>query len=65
MAFAASMFMRRASSSESLLKLTTTPARCSMAPFHGIASMTSILYAHQSLKLDAPAPCAAISGATL
>ena len=42
-ALAASMFMRRAISSLSLLKLTTTPTSRIMEPLPGIASITSIL----------------------
>ena len=64
-AFAASVLRCRASSFESELKDINTPWPRIIAPSHGIASITSILYAHQSLKHDPPAPCRAIASATL
>ena len=50
---------------ESELKETSTPRSRIKLPLYGIASYTSNLYAHQSEKVDAPAPCLAISSATL
>ena len=64
-ALPASAFIRRASSSESELKLTVIPASCMIAPSYGIASYTSHLYAHQSLKHDPPIADLRIASATL
>ena len=64
-ALAASRFMRRASSSESELKLVSSPASWLIGPACGIASCTSTLYAHQSEKRDAPSACSRTVSATL
>ena len=48
-----------------LFKQVFTPMRCSKAALYGMASFTSILYAHQSLKVLAVAPCALSSRASL
>ena len=45
--------------------LVSTPARCINAALPGTPSKTSILYAHQSEKVEPPAPMAAIASATL
>src|SRR5689334_22863275 len=63
--FAASVLRRRACSALSELTDTRTPLRVISAALYGMASIASILYPHQSEKVDAPAPCAAISLATL
>src|ERR1043166_766641 len=63
--FAASVLRRRASSALSELTDVSTPFLTRMAALYGIASAASTLYAHQSENADAPAPCAAISFATL
>src|SRR5262249_16238312 len=61
----ASTFRRRASSSQPELNETETPGSAMIGPAAGIASCTSTLYAHQSLKHEPPPECLAISSATL
>ena len=63
--FAASVLRRRACSALSELIETRTPFFVMIAALCGMASMASTLYAHQSEKVEPPAPCAAISLATL
>ena len=63
--FAASVLRRRACSALSELIETSTPFRAMIAALCGMASMASTLYAHQSENVDPPAPCAAISLATM
>ena len=65
MVLAASWFRWRISSPESELMETSTPRSAIKAALWGIASYASTLYAHQSEKVEAPAPWAAISSATL
>src|SRR5690606_9876720 len=62
---AASWLRWRISSASSELIETTTPRSVISAALYGIASYASTLYAHQSENVDAPAPWAAISSATL
>ena len=65
MALPASLLRCRINSASSLFKLTTTPFLVMMAALNGMASNASTLYDHQSLNVEAPAPWAAISLATL